>query len=89
MIRIKKLDHIVIRAKNPERLVEFYRRVLGCPRWHHPSRDEPAGIPATLSGPRPPSPAPSHSLSWRARAQRGPPIPDRARWSRPGHGLLQ
>jgi len=30
MIRIKKLDHIVIRAKDSERLVEFYCRVLGC-----------------------------------------------------------
>ena len=30
MIRIKKLDHIVIRAQDSERLVEFYCRVLGC-----------------------------------------------------------
>ena len=30
MIRIKKLDHIVIRAKDSERMVEFYCRVLGC-----------------------------------------------------------
>jgi catechol 2,3-dioxygenase-like lactoylglutathione lyase family enzyme len=30
MIRIKKLDHIVIRAKDAERLVEFYCSVLGC-----------------------------------------------------------
>ena len=30
MIRIKKLDHIVIRAKDSERLIEFYCRVLGC-----------------------------------------------------------
>ena len=30
MIRIKKLDHIVIRAQDSEKLVEFYCRVLGC-----------------------------------------------------------
>ena len=30
MVRIKKLDHIVIRAKDAERLVEFYCAVLGC-----------------------------------------------------------
>ena len=30
MIRIKKLDHIVIRANDAERLVEFYCAVLGC-----------------------------------------------------------
>ena len=30
MIRIKKLDHLVIRAKDSERLVEFYCGVLGC-----------------------------------------------------------
>ena len=30
MIRIKKLDHIVIRAQDSERLVEFYCRVLSC-----------------------------------------------------------
>jgi len=31
MIRITKLDHVVIRSKNPENLVEFYSKVLGCP----------------------------------------------------------
>ena len=30
MIRIKKLDHVVIRAKDSERLIEFYCTVLGC-----------------------------------------------------------
>ncbi len=30
MIRIKKLDHIVIRANNSERLIEFYCHILGC-----------------------------------------------------------
>ena len=30
MIRIKKLDHVVIRAKDAEKLVEFYCNVLGC-----------------------------------------------------------
>jgi catechol 2,3-dioxygenase-like lactoylglutathione lyase family enzyme len=30
MIRIKKLDHVVIRAKDAERLIEFYRNLLGC-----------------------------------------------------------
>lgn len=30
MIRIKKLDHIVIRAKDAERLTQFYCSVLGC-----------------------------------------------------------
>ena len=30
MIRIQKLDHVVIRAKDPERLVKFYCQVLGC-----------------------------------------------------------
>ena len=30
MINIQKLDHVVIRAKDPERVVEFYCSVLGC-----------------------------------------------------------
>jgi len=30
MIRIAGLDHVVIRAANPERMVEFYCDVLGC-----------------------------------------------------------
>jgi len=30
MIRIKKLDHIVLRARDAEKLVEFYCSVLGC-----------------------------------------------------------
>ncbi len=30
MIRIKKLDHVVLRAQDPERIVEFYCLVLGC-----------------------------------------------------------
>lgn len=53
------------------------------PRWHHPSRDEPVGIPPTPSGARPTSAAPSHSLPWRAGPQCGPAVPDRTQWSRP------
>ncbi len=30
MIRIKKLDHVVIRAHDAEKMVEFYCQVLGC-----------------------------------------------------------
>ena len=30
MIRIKNLDHVVLRAQDPERIVEFYCLVLGC-----------------------------------------------------------
>jgi glyoxylase I family protein len=30
MIRIKKLDHVVLRAKDAEKLVDFYCTVLGC-----------------------------------------------------------
>lgn len=30
MIRIKKLDHLVLRANDAEKLVEFYCTVLGC-----------------------------------------------------------
>ncbi len=30
MIRIRGLDHVVIRAKNPEPMIEFYCHVLGC-----------------------------------------------------------
>ena len=30
MIKIKKLDHVVLRAQDPERIVEFYCLVLGC-----------------------------------------------------------
>ena len=30
MIRIKKLDHLVLRAKDPTRLINFYCQVLGC-----------------------------------------------------------
>ncbi len=30
MIRIKTLDHVVLRAQDPERIVEFYCLVLGC-----------------------------------------------------------
>ena len=30
MIRIEKLDHVVIRAKDAEKLIEFYCGVLGC-----------------------------------------------------------
>ncbi|MFL2545931.1 MAG: VOC family protein [Candidatus Rariloculaceae bacterium] len=29
-IRIRKLDHVVIRAREPERMVAFYCDVLGC-----------------------------------------------------------
>ncbi len=29
-IRIKKLDHVVVRARDPESLVSFYCDVLGC-----------------------------------------------------------
>ena len=31
MIRIKGLDHVVIRAKDAEAMIEFYCDVLGCP----------------------------------------------------------
>ncbi len=31
MIRIKGLDHVVIRARDADALVAFYRDVLGCP----------------------------------------------------------
>jgi len=30
MIRIKKIDHIVIRTANPRDLIDFYCEVLGC-----------------------------------------------------------
>ena len=30
MIQIKKLDHIVLRAKNPVTMIQFYCQVLGC-----------------------------------------------------------
>ena len=30
MIRIKNIDHVVIRARDPERLIRFYCEVLGC-----------------------------------------------------------
>lgn len=30
MIHIKNLDHIVIRANHPEKLIQFYCEVLGC-----------------------------------------------------------
>ena len=30
MIRIKTLDHVVLRAQDPERIVDFYCQVLGC-----------------------------------------------------------
>ncbi|WP_447971288.1 VOC family protein [Nitrospira sp. M1] len=30
MIRIRKLDHVVIRAKDAEKLVTFYCNVIGC-----------------------------------------------------------
>jgi catechol 2,3-dioxygenase-like lactoylglutathione lyase family enzyme len=30
MIRIREIDHVVIRARDLERLVAFYRDVLGC-----------------------------------------------------------
>ncbi len=53
-------------------------------RWHDPSRHDPAGISATRSGTRSTSPAPSHSVSWWARPQRGPAGSDRAPRSRAG-----
>jgi len=31
MINIREIDHVVIRASDPARLVRFYRDVLGCP----------------------------------------------------------
>jgi catechol 2,3-dioxygenase-like lactoylglutathione lyase family enzyme len=31
MIHIREIDHVVIRARDAERLVRFYRDVLGCP----------------------------------------------------------
>lgn len=30
MIKIKNIDHVVIRAKDPERLIRFYCELLGC-----------------------------------------------------------
>lgn len=30
MIHIKKLDHIVLRARNPVTMIQFYCQVLGC-----------------------------------------------------------
>ncbi len=30
MISIKKIDHIVLRTANPERMIEFYCNALGC-----------------------------------------------------------
>ena len=29
-IRIRKLDHVVLRARDPERMIAFYCDVLGC-----------------------------------------------------------
>jgi len=34
MIRIREIDHVVIRARDPERLVRFYCDVLGCTVAH-------------------------------------------------------
>ena len=31
MIRVKMIDHIVLRTQNLERMLDFYSRVLGCP----------------------------------------------------------
>lgn len=31
MIRIRGLDHVVLRTAHPKRLIAFYRDVLGCP----------------------------------------------------------
>ncbi len=31
MIRIRGLDHVVLRTAKPRRLISFYRDVLGCP----------------------------------------------------------
>ena len=37
MIKVKKLDHIVLRAQDAERLVDFYCKVLGCTVERRPS----------------------------------------------------
>lgn len=29
-IRLRKIDHVVLRARDPERMIEFYCNVLGC-----------------------------------------------------------
>jgi len=39
MIKIKKLDHVVIRAKDADRMVEFYCEVLGCTVERKTSQD--------------------------------------------------
>ena len=31
MIRVRLIDHIVLRTQNLERMLDFYSRVLGCP----------------------------------------------------------
>jgi glyoxylase I family protein len=31
MIRIRNIDHIVLRTANPEAMIRFYREVLACP----------------------------------------------------------
>ncbi|MGR9074288.1 MAG: VOC family protein [Gammaproteobacteria bacterium] len=30
MIKIKMIDHVVLRAENPEKMIDFYCNVLGC-----------------------------------------------------------
>ena len=37
MIRIKRLDHIVIRAQDAEKMIKFYCDVLGCAAERHSS----------------------------------------------------
>jgi len=55
-------------------------------RWHHPSGDDPAGIPPTPSGARPAAPASSHSVPWRIRTSCHVAVADRARRGRPSDG---
>ena len=41
MIRIQRLDHVVVRARNLEAMLNFYCRVLGC---SIEKRNEPIGL---------------------------------------------
>lgn len=41
MIRIREIDHLVLRVKDPETMVGFYSRVLGC---HVEKRQEKFGL---------------------------------------------
>ncbi len=58
MIRIKGLDHVVIRAQDAEAMIKFYCDVLGCvvepidQRSREHAGDQPAlGIKSEIGGP--------------------------------------